>query len=234
MSLAYLTAKDIGRGIGSAGSAVDKYGLGGAVQQEFDKGWGPRGFGFPSAEANMASRASAERARLQVHLEERRAKMREAHARDAGEAPSGTRIRTETNWKGESVSIPEGHQMSPLDPPFSAPPDFKPGPFTDAQRRAFRRGGAAGTKLEAHHRHQIPVEYGGVIDELKGLEHPEGNEHTISGRHPNESIFNRYPDIPSWRRWETKAYWKEKGRRLVKIGPDKWYDPGPTLNTGGQ
>ena len=57
--------------------------------------------------------------------------------------------------------------MSPRDPSFSAKPITEAGPYTSAQRDAFLAGNSAGTKLAPHHRHQIPVRDGGVIENFQ-------------------------------------------------------------------
>ncbi|MBZ9617861.1 RHS repeat-associated core domain-containing protein [Clostridium estertheticum] len=136
------------------------------------------------------------------------------------------------NWKGETVKIPEGHRMSPRDPSISAEPIYKEGPFTSAQREAFLKGESGGTKLAPHHRHQLPVRDGGVIDELPGPGHPEGNIHTKGSpsRHPGKSIFNAEPKGNILRQSEIDTHWKSKGGRVIEKEPDKWYDPGPEYN----
>jgi len=131
------------------------------------------------------------------------------------------------NWKGEPVDIPEGHQMSPRDPDFSEPPQLRFGPFTTDQRNAFVAGGPGDTHLEAHHRHQIPVADGGVIDELPGAGHPLGNVHRGGSptRHPARSVFNAMEGGKALNRTETSAHYNAKGLRLVQTGPDQWIDP---------
>jgi len=133
------------------------------------------------------------------------------------------------NWRGEQVKIPEGHIMSPRDPSISAPPIYIEGPFTGEQREAFLKGESGGTKLSPHHRHQLPVRDGGVIDELPGPGHPEGNIHTKGSpsRHPGKSIFNSEANGNILRQSEINSHWKGKGGRLIEKEPGKWYDPGP-------
>ena len=118
--------------------------------------------------------------------------------------------------------------MSPRDPNFSEPPIIDVGPYTTAQRNQFLRGKSAGTKLSPHHRHQIPVRDGGVIDEIPGPGHPAGNQHTAGSpnRHPANSIFNAEADGDKLRRDEIKNNRKEKGKRLIEIEPGVWIDPG--------
>lgn len=134
------------------------------------------------------------------------------------------------NWKGETVTIPEGHKMSPRDPDFSEPPIFEEGPFTSAQRDAFLAGSPGDTHIAAHHRHQIPVRDGGVIDELRGPGHPLGNNHTkgTPSRHPGKSIFNAEPGGNALRSSETSQSFMDKGKRLKEKETGKWYDPGPS------
>lgn len=124
------------------------------------------------------------------------------------------------NWKGQEVKIPDGHIMSSRDPDFSEPPIYREGPYTDAQRNAFLQGKSGDTKIAPHHRHQIPVRDGGVIDEIPGPGHPEGNQHTggCPNRHPNSSIFNSESNGNRLRNSEIRAFWKAKGKRLIPDG----------------
>lgn len=118
--------------------------------------------------------------------------------------------------------------MSPRDPSFSAKPITEAGPYTSAQRDAFLAGNSAGTKLAPHHRHQIPVRDGGVIDELPGPGHPSGNQHTAGSpsRHPAKSIFNSEPGGNVLRADEITQHWIDKGNRLIEVEPGVWIDPG--------
>lgn len=143
--------------------------------------------------------------------------------------PLETADKVVRNWKGEEVKIPKGHKMSPRDPNMSEKPIFRKGPFTSKQRKDFLRGNSAGTHLAPHHRHQISVRDGSVIDEIPGHGHPEGNLHTGGsiGRHPAKSIFNSEPNGNNLRDKEIKDHWKAKGERLIEIKPDVWLDPGP-------
>ena len=133
------------------------------------------------------------------------------------------------NWKGKEVKLPKDHIMSPRDPDFSEPPIIDAGPFTSKQRDEFLKGNSAGTKLAPHHRHQIPIRDGGVIDELQGPGHPKGNEHTKGSpsRHPGPSVFNQEKDGAKLRKDEINDHWKAKGERLIKTGDDEWTDLGP-------
>ena len=132
------------------------------------------------------------------------------------------------NWKGQEVKVPDGHIMSPRDPSFSAKPITEAGPYTLAQRDAFLAGNSAGTKLAPHHRHQIPVRDGGVIDELPGPGHPSGNQHTAGSpsRHPAKSIFNSERSGNVLRVNEITQHWIDKGNRLIEVEPGVWIDPG--------
>ena len=129
------------------------------------------------------------------------------------------------NAAGGRVVVPEGHVLSPLDPPFSAPPIVRRGPFTAAQRDAFLRGSPGDTRLAPHHRGQVPLQHGGVIDELPGPGSPSGNVHTGQPRHVNPSTFNRMQGGGSLRSAETRGAWQEKGQRLVEVSPGVWIDP---------
>jgi hypothetical protein len=132
------------------------------------------------------------------------------------------------NHRGQPVTTYPGHLGSPLDPPMLAPPIFHPGPFTDAQRAAFIRGTDAGLRLTPHHRHQLSIRrHGGVFDELPRDGHPEGNVHLKGNRHAGPSYFSNTPGGEALHKSEIRAYWVGKGRRLIRIGPDKWIDPGP-------
>lgn len=136
-----------------------------------------------------------------------------------------------TNWLGQPVKIPAHHIMSPRDLPLSQKPIFAPGPFTSAQKAGFLKGTGAGLKLSPHHRHQLPVSYGSVIDEIPGPGHPHGNQHTkgFPNRHPNKSIFNQSKAKKNLRRREIRQHWMAKGKRLEEKPPNsgKWFDPGP-------
>ena len=132
------------------------------------------------------------------------------------------------NWKGEKVKIPEGHVMSPRDPSFSEKPIIESDPYTTEQKNEFLKGNSGGTKLSPHHRHQIPVRDGGVIDEIPGPGHPSGNQHTAGtpSRHPAKSIFNQEKGGNLVRSNEIKQHWKDKGKRLIEIESNVWIDPG--------
>lgn len=151
-------------------------------------------------------------------------KLKEGFRTRKGGSGTGT-IR---NWKGEEVKIPDGHIMSPRDPDFSAKPITEAGPYTLTQRDGFLAGNSAGTKLAPHHRHQIPVRDGGIIDEIPGPGHPKGNQHTggTPNRHPAKSIFNSEEGGKALRAAEIKEHWINKGKRLKEILPGVWIDPG--------
>lgn len=131
------------------------------------------------------------------------------------------------NYLGQVVTRYPGHIMSPLDPPFTEPPIVVQGPFTTDQKNGMAQGNSGGTNLAPHHRHQIPVRDGGIIDELPGPGHPAGNQHTTGNRHPAPSIFNREPGGNNLRAREISAHWKAKADRLVetKPGSGQWIDP---------
>jgi hypothetical protein len=147
---------------------------------------------------------------------------------------------TLTNWLGRDVHIPKNHIMSLVDRSFKEPPIIRKGGrtdprgFTDAERNGFLRGNDGGTMVTPHHRHQIPVRDGGVIDELPRHGHPENNVH-LSGsptRHPNDGKHGRNRSLFSGsegrklRRAEIKKYFVDKGNRLVRDpGTGLWIDP---------
>ncbi|WP_454055529.1 polymorphic toxin-type HINT domain-containing protein [Clostridium sp. Marseille-Q7071] len=133
-----------------------------------------------------------------------------------------------TNWKGQEVKIPDGHKISPRDPNFSEPPIYREGPYTTEQRDSFLPRNSAETKLAPHHRYQIPVRDGGVIDELPSPGHPEGNIHTggSPSRHPAKSIFNSETNCNKLRQSEIIDSWKVKGQRLIEIEDGVWIDKG--------
>jgi len=147
-------------------------------------------------------------------------------ASTAGKAPVSEGPR---NWKGEAVLIPEGHVMSPRDPSIDTRPLFEEGPYTAEQRQAFLAGRHGKTKMAPRHRHQLPVAFGGVIDELKGPGHPLGNDHTKGSptRHPARSVLNAMIGGEMLRKAEIRAHWEAKGARLIEYKPGIWIDPGP-------
>ena len=135
------------------------------------------------------------------------------------------------NWKDKPVTTWDGHEWSSRDPDISEPPIYEAGPFSNEQREGFLGGNSGDTKLAPHHRHQIPVGQGGVIDEIPGPRHPEGNIHTKGSptRHPGLSYFLNTEGGEGQRKQEIKEHWQEKGSRLVEDpeNPGNWYDPGP-------
>ena len=124
------------------------------------------------------------------------------------------------NYRGEPVRAPQGHKFSDLDPPMSALPRVRRGPFTEEQRAEFLRGRSSSSGLAPHHRHQLPVRDGGVIDEIPA------SEHIVSGRHPARSVFNNETGGNAMRRSEIRAHWRAKGARLVENPPGsgQWFD----------
>lgn len=137
----------------------------------------------------------------------------------------GTAASVLRNWKGEPVSLPPHHIMSPVDLPIDQKPIVMEGPFTKEQKEKFRKGTGAGLKISPHHRHQLPVSMGGVIDEIPGPGHPAGNQHTTGKRHPNRKTF--FPK-KSLRSKEIRRHWVAKGKRLVERPQNsgEWYDDG--------
>ena len=133
------------------------------------------------------------------------------------------------NWKGEPVQTHPGHEWSPVDPDISASPIFDPGPFTKAQRDTFLSGRSGVPGLAPHHRHQLPVTRGGVIDEIPGPGHAAGNIHTAGSpaRHAGASYFRNVPGGARLRKSEIRAHWRGKGNRLQQIPGGLWVDPGP-------
>ncbi len=130
------------------------------------------------------------------------------------------------NAVGGKVIVPEGHVFSPRDLPLNFPEqEIIAGPFSAAERDALLSGSPAG--FTAHHRGQIPVEFGGVIDELSTSAGRGGNVHLGGSptRHPSPSIFNRMQGGKALRGAETSASYVEKGQRLVEIRPGVWIDP---------
>ncbi|MEQ8821951.1 MAG: Hint domain-containing protein, partial [Sumerlaeia bacterium] len=134
------------------------------------------------------------------------------------------------NYKGERVYVASDHVMSPRDPRMDAPPLYREGPFSSSQRDLMLKGLAGEKGVAPHHRHQIAVRDGGVIDELPGPGHIEGNQHTAGTptRHPGPSAFNRMAGRSGQllRAKEIREYWKHKGQRLVEVQTGIWMDPG--------
>jgi hypothetical protein len=134
---------------------------------------------------------------------------------------------TGTNYFGTPVVRFPGHLGSPLDPPMSAAPILRRGPFTDAQRAGFLAGNDGGTLVTPHHRHQLSINAsGGIFDELPRYGHPEGNIHLTGPRHPGPSYFYNTPGGDALRDAEITVFFRAKGARLVQVGPDEWIDPG--------
>jgi hypothetical protein len=135
---------------------------------------------------------------------------------------------TQKNYHGEDVKIPPGHIMSPRDEAMDAIPLIRrggadPQGFSKAERKGFLAGNDGVTNTTPHHRHQIPVRDGGVLDELPSPGHRELNQHTSGSlsRHPNDGKGGRNPSIFSGpageklHRDEVKQFWIAKGKRLV-------------------
>lgn len=75
----------------------------------------------------------------------------------------------------------------------------------------------------------MPIRDGGVMDELQGPGHPNGNEHTKGSpsRHLGPSVFNNEEGGAKLRQDEITEHWKSKGNRLTKTGDNEWTDFGP-------
>lgn len=168
---------------------------------------------------------------------------------NTGPARSTTNARGETvfpegatlkNHAGQDVNIPPNHTMSLRDPAMNAPPILRKGGlgnaqgFTDAERAGFLAGNDGGTLVTPHHRHQIAIKDGGVMDELPRFGHPEGNIH-LGGkptRHPNDGRAGRNgtvfdgPEGEKLHAAEVKQFFVDKGKRLVKDPQTGlWVDP---------
>ncbi|VTR97094.1 polymorphic toxin-type HINT domain-containing protein [Tuwongella immobilis] len=134
------------------------------------------------------------------------------------------------NSQGGDVTIPSNHTMSPRDPAMNAPPIIRragqadPRGFTDTERAVLLAGNDGGTLVTPHHRHQIAVRDGGVLDELPRFGHPEGNGHLggSPSRHPNDGRAGRNGTVfdgPGGEKLhadEVTQFFKDKGKRLVR------------------
>jgi RHS repeat-associated protein len=151
-------------------------------------------------------------------------------AESSGQLPITNSHFKPANYRGEPIEIAPEHTLSPRDLPIGNPPRVARGPFTTAERNALLRGTGGDTKLAPHHRHQVPTSRGGVIDEIPGPGHPQGNLHTAGSpsRHPSSSIFRNTKGGEALRKSEIRAHWKAKGARLVETEPGSgiWFDPG--------
>ncbi|MEC2077053.1 hypothetical protein [Metabacillus fastidiosus] len=64
--------------------------------------------------------------------------------------------------------------------------------------------------IEAHHRQQVPVKNGGILDELEQRTHRGGGNHT---RHDKPSQLT-----PSQRAKEIREHYKERGKEYILPG----------------
>ena len=112
------------------------------------------------------------------------------------------------------------HRMSPTsypnpDPPMSEPPvRYEPQSIEEVVRMRSGntpKGRANGSSaIEAHHRQQIPLRRGGVIDELTRGEHREGGNHT---RHRGASQMT-----PTERDREISQHYRRRGGEYTLPG----------------
>ena len=102
------------------------------------------------------------------------------------------------------------------DPPMSVPPvRYEPKTIEEVIR--MRQGKGPITKMthgdkniEAHHRQQVPVKNGGILDELEQGTHRGGGNHT---RHDKPSQLT-----PSQRAKEIREHYKERGKEYILPG----------------
>ncbi|WP_404356843.1 LXG domain-containing protein [Cytobacillus firmus] len=102
------------------------------------------------------------------------------------------------------------------DPPMSIPPvRYEPKTIEEVIR--MRQGKGPTTKMthgdkniEAHHRQQVPVKNGGILDELEQRTHRGGGNHT---RHDKPSQLT-----PSQRAKEIREHYKERGKEYILPG----------------
>ena len=102
------------------------------------------------------------------------------------------------------------------DPPMSVPPvRYEPKTIEEVIR--MRQGKGPTTKMthgdkniEAHHRQQVPVKNGGILDELEQSTHRGGGNHT---RHDKPSQLT-----PSQRAKEIREHYKERGKEYILPG----------------
>lgn len=134
------------------------------------------------------------------------------------DAPGGKSAQT-TNVEAQQVtdaSVPQSN-LSPTnypnpDPPMSAPPvRYEPKTVEEVVR--MRQGEnpiprqADGSHIEMHHRQQVPIGNGGVMDELNGRIHRMDGNHT---RHSRPSQLT-----PSQRRKEIIEHNKQRGAEYL-------------------
>ena len=88
------------------------------------------------------------------------------------------------------------------DPPMSDPP-VRDTPRNPDEVNRMRDGKPPRPGMEAHHRQQVPMSEGGVMDELTDRTHRKDGNHT---RHNRPSRFG-----PGQRGRETRGHWKRRG-----------------------
>jgi RHS repeat-associated protein len=122
---------------------------------------------------------------------------------------TGSMLRTnELNYSPSNYPNP--------DPPMSAPPvRHEPSTFEEVIR--MRQGKGPTTKathgdknIEAHHRQQIPVQNGGILDELEQKVHRGAGNHT---RHQKPSNLT-----PAQRAKEIREHYKKRGSEYMLPG----------------
>jgi len=89
------------------------------------------------------------------------------------------------------------------DPPMSDPP-VRDTPRNPDEVERMRKGKPPRPGMEAHHRQQVPMDQGGVMDELTDKTHRKDGNHT---RHNRPSRFG-----PGQRRRETRDHWRRRGK----------------------
>ncbi|MFP7334710.1 LXG domain-containing protein [Shouchella clausii] len=122
--------------------------------------------------------------------------------------------KVKTGGKGNSKLSPSNYPNP--DPPMSIPPvRYEPKTIEEVIR--MRQGKGPTTKMthgdkniEAHHRQQVPVKNGGILDELEQRTHRGGGNHT---RHEKPSLLT-----PSQRAKEIRGHYKERGKEYILPG----------------
>jgi len=102
------------------------------------------------------------------------------------------------------------------DPPMSAPP-VRYEPQTPEEIIRMRQGKGPTTKathgssnIEAHHRQQVSIQNGGIMDELEMKPHRGSGNHT---RHSQPSQLS-----PAQRSKEIREHWQRRGREYILPG----------------
>ncbi|WEG16694.1 T7SS effector LXG polymorphic toxin [Alkalihalophilus pseudofirmus] len=115
----------------------------------------------------------------------------------------------------DNVKLSPSNYPNP-DPPMTIPPvRYEPKTIEEVIR--MRQGKGPTTKMlhgdkniEAHHRQQVPVKNGGILDELEQRTHRGGGNHT---RHDKPSQLT-----PSQRAKEIREHYKERGKEYILPG----------------